>query len=91
LAYSELKDYQAAIANYNKAIEIDSNDADAYYLRGYAYYSLKDYQAAITDARKAAQLYQRQGDTERYQKMQQILANLEAILKQRSYARHFNS
>jgi predicted nucleic acid-binding protein len=33
--------------------------------------------------------HQQQGDTEKYQQMQQVLENLEAILRLRSYARQF--
>ena len=31
---TNLKDYNGAISDYNKAIELDPNDADAYYNRG---------------------------------------------------------
>ena len=52
----ELKDYVSAIANYNKAIELNPNDADAYYDRGMAKVNLKEYYSAIPDFHKAIEL-----------------------------------
>ncbi len=40
---------QYAIADLNRAIELNPNDTRAFVLRGVAYYSLKDYQHAIVD------------------------------------------
>ena len=48
--------YQGAIADFNKAIEIDSQNADAYYYRAYARDWLEDYQAAIADYTKAIEI-----------------------------------
>jgi len=45
--YSDLKEYQKAIADYTKAIDINPRYAKAYYNRGNAYYDLKKYQRAI--------------------------------------------
>ncbi|WP_017717401.1 serine protease [Kamptonema formosum] len=42
-------DYRGAIAEYNKALESDANNFEAYYRRGEAYYWLDDYRAAIAD------------------------------------------
>ena len=42
-------DYRGAIAEYNKALESDANNFEAYYRRGEAYYWLNDFQAAIAD------------------------------------------
>ena len=50
------KDYQGAIADYSKAIEMDSNFADAYFYRGYAKNTMKDYQGAIADYSKNVEL-----------------------------------
>ncbi|MBW4493154.1 MAG: tetratricopeptide repeat protein [Oscillatoria princeps RMCB-10] len=41
--------YRGAIAEYNKALESNANNFEAYYRRGEAYYWLKDFQAAIAD------------------------------------------
>lgn len=42
-------DYQAAIANYNQALDLDSKNSDTYYNRGVAYYNLGRHQQALTD------------------------------------------
>ena len=44
------------IVDYNKAIEINPQDADAYYNRGIAKYDLGDYQGAIVDYSKAIEI-----------------------------------
>jgi tetratricopeptide (TPR) repeat protein len=54
--YYELKDYQQAIAECTKAIQLDPNYFHAYRNRGLAYHNLKDYQKAIDDYTKAIQL-----------------------------------
>ncbi len=50
------KDYNKAIDNYNMALKLNSEYAEAYYFRGYAYYNLKDYGKAIEDYSKAIKL-----------------------------------
>jgi len=52
----ELKDYKGALQDYNKAIELNTNYAYAYYNRGIAKYELKDYSGAIQDFTKAIEL-----------------------------------
>ncbi len=49
LAKKELGYYQGAISDYNEAIRIKPNYADAYYYRGFTKSELGDYQGAITD------------------------------------------
>jgi tetratricopeptide (TPR) repeat protein len=49
-------DYQAAIDEYTKAIEVDSKSMSAYYNRGQAKLSLHDYQGAIVDYSAAISL-----------------------------------
>ena len=51
-----LEDYYGAIEDYSKAIELDPDDADAYYNRGVAKKKLKDYYGAINDYSKAIEL-----------------------------------
>jgi len=48
--------YDEAIAEYNKAIEIDQNFTNAYINRGYDYLKKKQYDPAITDYTKAIEL-----------------------------------
>jgi tetratricopeptide (TPR) repeat protein len=50
------EDFQGAIADYNKAIELDPNFALAYSSRGYAYDNLKQWQKAIADYNQAIKL-----------------------------------
>jgi serine/threonine protein kinase len=49
-------DYQAAIADYNKAIQLNPGYADAYNGRGVTYDDLKEYNKAISDYTQAIQL-----------------------------------
>ena len=55
-AKSDLKDYQGAIADYSKAIEINPKDAAAYNNRGVANRKLGDNRAAIADYNKALEI-----------------------------------
>ncbi len=48
--------YDEAIAEYNKAIEINRNYTNAYSNRGHAYFKKKQYDLAITDYTRAIQL-----------------------------------
>ena len=53
----ELKNYQAALNNYNKGIEIDPNNVLLYMYRGsLRYFHLKDYQGALDDHDKIISL-----------------------------------
>lgn len=49
-------DYEGAVQDYNRAIELKPNDAEAYYNRGWAKYSLGDKQGAIADYTQAIKL-----------------------------------
>ncbi|NEP84120.1 MAG: DnaJ domain-containing protein [Okeania sp. SIO3B3] len=53
VAKSQLGDYQGAIADYTKALEINSNWAEVLYHRGFASYKLQDYRSADIDYTKA--------------------------------------
>jgi tetratricopeptide (TPR) repeat protein len=53
---AENKDYRGAIADLNKAIEIDPNYAKAYGLRGNLKKRLEDYRGAIADVNKAIEI-----------------------------------
>ena len=56
LTGAELKEYEGAIKDYDKAIELDPNYALAYMNRGIAKAQLKQYSAAIADYDKAIEL-----------------------------------
>ena len=47
------KDYQGAIADYDKAIELNPKDVRAYYNRGNAKYELKQYKEAYCRLRQS--------------------------------------
>lgn len=49
-------DWKGAIKEYDKAIALNPNHADAYYFRGGARANLKQYAAAIKDYNKAIRL-----------------------------------
>ena len=49
IAYGNLENYTAAIADFTSAIRIEPDAADAYYNRGLAYAKLENYTAAIAD------------------------------------------
>lgn len=51
-----LSDYQGALADYTKAIELKPDHARAYYNRGGTKADLKDYQGALADYLKAIEL-----------------------------------
>jgi tetratricopeptide (TPR) repeat protein len=55
-AYRKLKDYKRAIADHDKAIELNPNNEHAYYFRGYVYLDLKEYEKAIVDFNKAIEI-----------------------------------
>ena len=69
-SYSSLKDYQAAIADYTKIIDLQPDNAKSYFQRGNLRYSIKDYQGAIADYTEAiriksddADFYFKRGDS----------------------------
>ena len=55
-AKDDLKDYAGAIADYDKAIELDPKDASTYNNRAISKKNLKDYAGAIADYNKAIEL-----------------------------------
>jgi tetratricopeptide (TPR) repeat protein/S1-C subfamily serine protease len=77
LVYLPLKDYQAAIIDFDQAIKLDPNFALAYLSRALAYGFSGDTPSGIADLQKAAQLFQQQGNTEGYQKTQQLLQQVQ--------------
>ncbi len=51
-----LGEYSEAIADYNKAIELNSKEPTVYFSRALAYFNLKNFNLAITDYDKAIEL-----------------------------------
>ena len=56
VAKAQLKEYSEAIADYDKAIELDPNFAEAYYARGLTYRELGKEEEAKKDFKKAQEL-----------------------------------
>jgi len=54
--YAKNGQYDNAISDFTKAIEINPKHADAYYSRGVVYYYKKDYEKALDDFYKAQKL-----------------------------------
>ena len=63
-AYGEKGQYDQAISDYNKALEINPRYAKAYNNRGYAYGKKRQYDQAISDYNKALEINSR--DAEAY-------------------------
>ena len=56
-AYYKLKEYNKAIEDYNKELEVNPSDGVAYRFRGFAYERLGEYEKAITDYNKSLQYF----------------------------------
>ncbi|MEH2272757.1 MAG: tetratricopeptide repeat protein, partial [Nostoc sp.] len=69
--------HKLAIADFNQALQINPNLADAYGSRGLAEYALGDRKNAINDLEQAASLFQQQGDTLRYKQTQALLQQIQ--------------
>ncbi len=55
-SFYEKKNYDSAISDLEKAIELDPNDANMYYWRGFCFYEKEDFDNAISDFSKAIEL-----------------------------------
>jgi len=55
-AYIEKGQYDKAVFDYNKALEINSKDPQVFFNRGVAYYSIQEYDKSWADIKKAQDL-----------------------------------
>ena len=76
IAKSDLGDKQGAIADLTESIQLNPNLSEAYYHRGVIKKQRGEKQEALADFRKAAELYQKQGDTEWYNKSRDRMREL---------------
>jgi tetratricopeptide (TPR) repeat protein len=76
LAYTQLKEYNRAVADFDRAIQLAPQLAEAYEHRGLVYIELKQYPQAKANLAKAAQLYQSQNNQDKYQEVMMALNKL---------------
>ena len=76
LAYRKIGQYQKAIEYCQKALQLDPNFAKAYYNLGVAYLNLGQYQKAKENLLKAKELFQKQGDYQGSQLVDEALKEL---------------
>lgn len=69
-------EYSEAIKEFNQALQLNRNDANAYFNRGSLYIITRDYKKATEDLQQAAKLFSEQGNTVLHQ---QALRQLELI------------
>lgn len=62
-ATSETSEYERAIADYSKVIELNPDDTDAYYNRGCTYGEMREYDKAIADFSKVIEMDPSNADT----------------------------
>ena len=72
----EVKDYRNALYQANKAIDLNPNQPEAYFLRGQAKLQLGEREGAIADLEQAASQYLQQNNRVGYQAAQNILSDV---------------
>jgi tetratricopeptide (TPR) repeat protein len=77
LTYSKQGDHDLALAEFNKAIELNPHSGIAYTGRGTVYLKMNDRSSAIADLQTAAQLFREQKDAKKYQQVTRLLRLLE--------------
>jgi len=88
------KDYDGAIEDFNKAIEIDPNNTSAFHCRGISKEKIKDYEGAMADLEKAIEIETDDNHLIEYKKslkefkerMRNKLAGLKAVKALDKYA-----
>ncbi|CAD5953449.1 putative WD repeat-containing protein alr2800 [Planktothrix tepida] len=72
-------DYQTAIKNYTKALQLQPTYADAYRYRGIAYFKIGQKQAAIDNLLDASDLYSKQGNIKAVQEINFMIRDVQKI------------
>ncbi|MDF0555293.1 hypothetical protein [Kamptonema sp. UHCC 0994] len=72
----EVKDYRNALYQANKAIDLNPNQAEAYFIRGQAKLQLGQREGAIADLKQAASQYLKQNNRDGYQAAQKVLSDV---------------
>lgn len=73
----EGRDFIGAIPDFNEAIRLKFDYAEAYYYRGQSFQILGENKKALDDFQGAARLFQQQQNTEFYAKAQEIITKLQ--------------
>jgi tetratricopeptide (TPR) repeat protein len=74
---SRLGEKEKALEDYTQAIKLERKFAEAYYNRGFVYGQLGNYQKAALDLHLAKNLYSMQGKEENYQKVLNLIEELQ--------------
>lgn len=78
---TELGDAKGAIEDYNQALRLNPELAEAYGNRGLLYSQMGDRQAALADLQRAAQLFAKQGDSDSYKQTQVYIQQVQQTSK----------
>jgi tetratricopeptide (TPR) repeat protein len=70
------KNYQGALTDISRAIQIEPNNAHFYYDRAVIKYDLNDRGGAIKDLQQSAKLYQQEGNTKEYEATLRTIENI---------------
>jgi tetratricopeptide (TPR) repeat protein len=76
LFYAKLKEYDKAIADFDKVIEINSDYANTYFYRGLVYTILKEYSKSSKDYSKMFDLLKKQSELEEHYKSKEAEARI---------------
>ena len=73
------------LTDYNEAIRLNPNYADAYYNRANRYKQLGEKQKALADYRESARIYQQQGKITDYEDAQNRIKELGLLIRVKRY------